>query len=34
MLVGSIPVTSPTWWESQYLQDSSKDVAQDIIYSP
>ena len=34
MLVGSILVTSPTWWESQYLQDSSKDVAQNIGYSP
>ena len=33
MLEGSIQLTS-TWWGFQYLQNSSKDMAQNIIYSP
>ena len=33
MLVGSIQLTSPTWWGFQNLQNSSKDRAQNIIYS-
>ena len=27
-------LTSSTWWEFQYLQKSSKDMAQNTIYSP
>ena len=34
MLVGSIQLTSSTWWGFQYLQNSSKDIAQNITYSP
>ena len=34
MLVGSGQLTSSTWWGIQYLQNSSKDRAQNIIYSP
>ena len=33
MLEGSIQLTS-TWWGFLYLQNSSKDMAQNIIYSP
>ena len=33
-LVGSMQATSPTWWGFQYLQNSSKDMAQNIISSP
>ena len=32
-LVSSIQLTSSTWWGFQYLQNSSKDMAQNIIYS-
>ena len=31
--VGSIQLTSSTWWIFQYLQNSSKDMGQNIIYS-
>lgn len=31
LLMGRIQLTSPTWWKSQYLQNSSKDMAQNII---
>ena len=34
MLVGSTQLTSSTWWGSPYPQNSSKDMAQNIIYSP
>ena len=34
MLVGSTQLTSSTWWRFQGLQNSSKDMAQNIIYSP
>ena len=34
VLVGSVQLTSPTWWGFQYLQNSSKDMAQNILYSP
>ena len=34
VLVGSVQLTSSTWWEFQYLQNSSKEMAQNIIYSP
>ena len=34
VLVGSIQLTSSTWWGFPYLQNSSKDMAQNIIYSP
>ena len=34
LLVVSIQLTSSTWWGFQYLQNSSKDMAQNIIYSP
>ena len=34
MLVVSIQLTSSTWLGFQYLQNSSKDLAQSIIYSP
>ena len=34
MLVGLIQLTFFTWWGFQYLQNSSKYVAQNIIYSP
>ena len=34
VLVGSTQLTSPTWWGFQYLQNSSKDLAQKIICSP
>ena len=34
VLVGSIQLNSSTWWEFQYLQNSSKDMTQNIIYSP
>ena len=34
VLVGSIQFTSSTWWEFQYLQNSSKDVVPNMIYSP
>ena len=27
-------LTSSMWWKFQYLQDSSQDMAQNIIYSP
>ena len=33
VLVGSIQLTSSTCWGVQYLQNSSKDMAQNIIYS-
>ena len=33
LLVGSIRVTSFNWWGFQYLQNSSKNMAQTIIYS-
>ena len=33
MLVGSIQLTYSTWQGFQYLPNSSKDMAQDIIYS-
>ena len=31
MLVGSIQLTSSTWWGRQHLQNSSKDRAQHIM---
>ena len=34
VLVGRIQLTSPTCWGFLYLQNSSKVVAQNIIYSP
>ena len=34
VLAVSLQLTSSTWWGFQYLQDSSKDMAQNIIYSP
>ena len=34
VLVGSMQPTSPTWRGFQYLQNSSKDTVQNIIYSP
>ena len=34
VLVGSVQLTSSTWWGFQYLQNSLKDVVQNIIYSP
>ena len=34
MLVGSIQLTSPTWWGFQYLQNSSQDISKNTIYSP
>ena len=34
IVVGSIQLTSSTWWRFQYLQNSSKDMAQNIIYNP
>ena len=34
MLVGSMQATSPTWWGFQYLKNSSKDMAQNVICSP
>ena len=34
MLVGSMQLTSSTWRGFQDLQNSSKDMAQNIIYSP
>ena len=34
VLVGSIQLTSSTWWGFQYLPKSSKDLAQNIIYIP
>ena len=34
VLVGTIQLTSSTWWVFQSLQNSSKDVAENIIYSP
>ena len=34
VLVGLIQLTFFTWWGFQYLQNSSKYVAQNIIYSP
>ena len=33
-LVSSMQLTSPTWWGFQYLQNRTKNMAQDIIYSP
>ena len=33
MFVGSIQLTS-TWWGFQYLENSSKEMAQNIIHSP
>lgn len=34
MLLDSVQLTSPTWWGFiQQLQNSSKDKAQNIIYS-
>ena len=32
--MGSIQWTSSSWWGLQYLQNNSKDVVQNIIYSP
>ena len=34
MLVGSIQLTSSTWWGFQYLKNSSEDMTQNISYSP
>ena len=34
VLVGSMQLTSSTWWRFRYLQNSSKDMAQNIICSP
>ena len=34
LLVGSTQLTSSTWWGFQYLQNSSKDMAQNMSYSP
>ena len=34
MLVGSIELTSLTWWAFLYLQNGWEDVAEKIIYSP
>ena len=34
MLGGSLELTSSTWWGFQNLQNSLKDMAQNIIYSP
>ena len=34
VLVGSIELTSSTWQRFQYLQNSSKDMAENITYSP
>ena len=34
VLVGSTQLTPPTWWGCQWLQNSPKDLAQNIIYSP
>ena len=34
VLVGSTQLTSSTLWGFQHLQNSSKDMAQNIIYSP
>ena len=34
VLLGSRQLTSSTWWGFQFLQNSSKDMAQSIIYSP
>ena len=31
LLVGSKQLTSCIWWQFQYLQNSSKDMAQNII---
>ena len=33
VLVGSIQLTSSTWWGFHHLLNSSKDVVQNIIYS-
>ena len=33
MLVGCTQLTSSTWWGLYHLQNSSKDMAQNIIYS-
>ena len=33
VFVGSIQLTSSTWWDFQHLQNSSKEMAQNIIYS-
>ena len=33
VLVGSMQLTSPNLWGFQYLQNNSKDIAQNIIYS-
>ena len=34
VLVGSMQLTSPTWWGCQWLQNSPRNLAQNIIYSP
>ena len=34
MLMGSTQLTFPTWWGFQYEQNSSKDMAQNAVYSP
>ena len=34
LLVGCRQLTSSTWWGFEYLQESSKDVARNIIHSP
>ena len=34
VLMGNIQLTSSTWWRFRYLQNSSKDMAQNIICSP
>ena len=34
VLMGSVQWTSSTWWGFQYLQNSSKDMAQSIICGP
>ena len=33
VLVVNIELTSSTWWRFQYLQNSPKDMAQNITYS-
>ena len=33
VFVGSIQLTSSTWWRFQYLQNISKDMVQNIMYS-
>ena len=34
VLVGSMYLTSSIWWGFQYLLNRSKDMAQNVIYSP